>query len=433
MKKFFALLLVIIPLISFAQNNLPPVFEIKTDTALHDTLPNSYWQMLEDKEGKLSFEQVSKSPIAEKFHYDTSTKITHEISAYWVRFILKNVTDHKINIGFYDPAPETSNWYIIKGNRIINHKTSGFETPWSKNDGLKLIGISFITFLPLTIEPGEELLFYNRTCYDYFNSFIASSPPQNFLIIYGFTDRVIAHNYIEDESHYFNSVHDAFLFGAMLLAAIFNFLFFLIVRERVYLYFALYVFFLGFGRFNIESEFYHVFLREHPLAYAYLITFIWLPIDLFLSFFIRSLLETKKYYPRWDKFIFSWTLFYAASYIISIFLNFYLTGTSNYDLSGWTLMLPVMVLHASLLVTFFLYIKQNISLKRWLLLAILPSFTVWVLGDDTYHFYGVLQVSYNLQPSDFIIWLHQNWCLIETICLCWHVLFFSWFLMHRFV
>jgi signal transduction histidine kinase len=30
-------------------------------------------------------------------------------------------------------------------------------------------------------------------------------------------------------------------------------------------------------------------------------------------------------------------------------------------------------------------------------------------------------------------WLHRSWFLIETICLCWQALWFSWFLLHRFV
>jgi hypothetical protein len=62
MKNCIALLfLTCCALIVSAQNNLPPVFEITTDTALYDTLPNTYWQKLEDKDGKLSFDEVNKN------------------------------------------------------------------------------------------------------------------------------------------------------------------------------------------------------------------------------------------------------------------------------------------------------------------------------------------------------------------------------------
>lgn len=36
-----------------AQINLPPVFEVKADTSVTATLPNKYWQILEDKGGNL--------------------------------------------------------------------------------------------------------------------------------------------------------------------------------------------------------------------------------------------------------------------------------------------------------------------------------------------------------------------------------------------
>ncbi len=56
-----------------AQNNLPPAYEIKTDTAIK--LDEAYWQMLEDKESELTIDQVSKSALADKFHYNiTKTK-----------------------------------------------------------------------------------------------------------------------------------------------------------------------------------------------------------------------------------------------------------------------------------------------------------------------------------------------------------------------
>ncbi len=51
-----------------AQSVLPPVYEIESDTASEQKVDSTYWQKLEDKEGKWTFEQVSKEPLAEKFH-----------------------------------------------------------------------------------------------------------------------------------------------------------------------------------------------------------------------------------------------------------------------------------------------------------------------------------------------------------------------------
>ena len=74
MRKLFGIFLfVCFASIAFTQNNLPPVFEINADTA-SDRLDDPYWQMLEDPGGKWTVDEVNQSPIADKFHANT-TKI----------------------------------------------------------------------------------------------------------------------------------------------------------------------------------------------------------------------------------------------------------------------------------------------------------------------------------------------------------------------
>ena len=70
-----------------AQTYLPPVYEIKSDTALMQVLDDSLSQKLEDKEGKWTIGEVSKLPLVEKFHtpgfkaegIDISTKKTRKV------------------------------------------------------------------------------------------------------------------------------------------------------------------------------------------------------------------------------------------------------------------------------------------------------------------------------------------------------------------
>ena len=69
MKKiFFLWLFLLLALIkTIAQNNLPPVYEIKSDTAYEQDLDSAYWQVLEDKAGTLKIDEVSNQPLAGKF------------------------------------------------------------------------------------------------------------------------------------------------------------------------------------------------------------------------------------------------------------------------------------------------------------------------------------------------------------------------------
>jgi len=102
MRKFLLSVLLVFSLsIVFSQNNLPPVFEITTDTISDQELPIAYYQMLEDKDGKFTMEQVTQSPLSDKFHRrDTILKnVDTLVHTFWFRFRLRNDLNNEIKIG----------------------------------------------------------------------------------------------------------------------------------------------------------------------------------------------------------------------------------------------------------------------------------------------------------------------------------------------
>ncbi|MBD0349615.1 MAG: hypothetical protein ICV65_00525, partial [Flavisolibacter sp.] len=84
---------------AWTQKNLPPVFEINTDSAVYQ-LEDSFWQMLEDKTGNLTIDQVSTSPISDSFHANTTKQrgINYAIHTFWFRLRLKNNMIREANI-----------------------------------------------------------------------------------------------------------------------------------------------------------------------------------------------------------------------------------------------------------------------------------------------------------------------------------------------
>ena len=79
--------------------------------------------------------------------------------------------------------------------------------------------------------PGNNLFLSLDTSIKYSNFFSSSK-------------KILEQNYVqENESLYISAVHDSILFATSSFCCVFNFFFFLIVKERVYLWFALYVFF----------------------------------------------------------------------------------------------------------------------------------------------------------------------------------------------
>ena len=136
--------------------------------------------MLEDKDGKLSFEQVSTPPINNSFHYYTSktNKSDYSVHGYWFRYALKNTMDHDAKISLGDPPGGNSgqsDFYFIHADGKISHEVNGFLTPWNKLNGLKEYGI-----IPIELKPGEEIIIYRRI----YDTYHFNLPSLNFQIIF---------------------------------------------------------------------------------------------------------------------------------------------------------------------------------------------------------------------------------------------------------
>ena len=422
MKKLFLLipLLLFVFINTIGQNNLPAVYEITTDTTLHTTLPDRFWQMLEDKEGKLSFEEVSKSPIAEKFHYNAaiSPQYDRSIHGYWFRYVLKNTMDHvaKICLGDnFNKRSDQSEFYLITGNGEVTHQVNGLLTPWSKLNGLKEY-----LLIPIELKPGEQIAVYRRVFTSYtwpWGSW------DNIWVGFNSTEKAMQKIYTIAGTDYLNAIHNSFIFGMLAFASLFIFFFFLIIKEKVYLYFSLYLLDLGIGRFNTNNEMYDTFFREFPLLYLYISSFIWFFSIFFLVHFIRHLLNTKLYLPRWDKFLIGLNFLYALTYLLDRILTF--SGSYNSAINS-VIDYEIWLLALSVPATFLLSLKwfKTNKVLTWVILPLQSIWSICVVFVMSYSRFGnPVQVN----------WLRANWLLFETILLSCLVIAFSWILLQRFV
>ena len=427
-KQFIPLILLFLFIIqAHGQSSLPPAFDIISDTALYTEIPAGYWKMLEDKEGKLTFQQVTQSPVADEFHFNQSksNQFDYRIHAYWFCFRLRNTMSHDAEIGFgygdlANGGNEQSTFYLKQDGKW-NRFENGLLTPRSKMYGLVLNN-----YIPVTMKPGEEMIVYNRV----HNSFVFPFSSSTYSILFGGSKKILEQSYTQAESLYISAVHDSVLFGIILFACVFNFFFFLIVKERVYLYFALYVFFLGIGRMVVET--YLVFLTEHRFFWGLFFDIVFNSNFFFLVYFIRSLLNTHILLPRWDRFLIR--LNYAV--LIFNFLNTvspYLFPSINdpvvYRRINFLAFGLSMILMACILLTFYITLKRRDSSNKILMRLILPAFCIWAIGWLVNNLYGFGIVLFSVNFSN---WLSTWWEFIESVCLCWLVLSFSWILLQRF-
>jgi len=392
--------------ISNAQNNLPPVYEIKNDSTVAIRLNDAYWQMLEDPHGKWTIDDVSNPPIADKFHANTTKKsgLDYSIKAYWVRYRFRNSMTHDANISIQKKIT-FADLYTRDTIERWNLKKTGTGVPWSKRDDLKLI-----TSLTYNIAAGEELLIYERNNFDYdFNTpGLPGLPP----IEFGFTEKVLRENYLDNNSDILPSV----LFGFLILAALFNIYFFLITRERVYLFFSLTILSRAFASFLYDTD---IFFREHPITKWYITSISVFFYFIFWIHFVRYFLETFKFFPRWDKL---------------------LIGLNIYTIFIWVLLLGrfirneepgvgIIMLIAN--ITFFLFIRSGNKSIRWRIVAVLPAMVILIIPLTNFFFRLLEKYSGQTVPSS-ITWQYNNFSTLEQIGFVWLLIFFSWSLFQRY-
>jgi hypothetical protein len=293
MKKKSAIWIVLLFLFTKtpAQNNLPPAYEIKSDTGYSQRLDSLHWQLLEDPTGGLTVQDVSKPPFANSFHlYNSAKSIDYSINTYWFRYVLKNSMSHDLKISFSKYIAYLDIYTIADGK--WSHQTTGLLVPWSKRDGLRKI-----TAIPFTLKPGEELIFYERDKFNYIYSMPFFRPG------FTFTDRQIADNYINNDSDYLSAVLYSLLFGVLIIGVFLNGMFYKIVREKEYLFFSLSLLFMALSlvQYNIPN----VLFKEHHVVGDFVYNSSRGLFTFFILHFFRYLLKTFYYYPKWDNFLFA--------------------------------------------------------------------------------------------------------------------------------
>ncbi|MFI5185326.1 MAG: ATP-binding protein [Chitinophagales bacterium] len=423
MKKEFALWL--LWLLSFtkiiAQDNLLTAYEIKRDTGLYQNLDTAHWQMLEDPSGKLTLEEVSKPPLINKFHTDNTqtTGIDYSIHTFWFRYSLKNEMEHDVKIAIPELA-SYADLYINGANGVWNHQITGDLVPWSKRDGLK--GIRH--FL-LVIKPAEELVIYERNKFIYLYD-----RPDNLDHRVGFTDKIVEQNYINEESNYFSNTLRSVLFGILFIALFFNLMIYKVAREKEYLLFSLFLLFFSLQFFGDQIT--NLFFREYPGAFLvpwnlFLILFFF-----FLLHFFRHFLKTFRHYPRWDRFLFVFSYIMVFLFILSDILPTTSLSLKHYKViqAVWQFMPGIYM--TLLLITLLLFVRNRDRSMNLKFIAALPIFLLWGIGGIIIQIYPTLNAFYNVKIPSGVARLINSIDFLETICLTWFVILFSWILFQRY-
>ncbi|MDQ6814414.1 MAG: ATP-binding protein [Bacteroidota bacterium] len=411
MHKLYFLLLFFLPVQLFAQVSMTPPFIILSDTANFRVLDNRFWQITEDTSGgKWNIEQVSNPPVSTTFHENVVpvTSLNYSVNTFWVRFKVKNSLHNNVSVAVQPKSAYTSLYTRDNDGKWIQ-RTTGDNTVWSKRDGFKMISA-----IPFVVKAGEEAWIYEKIIFDY-----RAVRPKPIEVALALSYKVVNDNYVDNDAQLFKTIIGSFFIGLLLFAAVFNFFFFLVVRERVYFYYALC---LLFGTINeYPSVYFHVFFREHPVLINAAAVFFLVFVNYFAIQMERHFLQTFTRYRRWDKFIQYSVFFQLLVALIIYFAAAHLSlqvDTILWKLWDWCEGLVLICI----LGTFLFYVRKKDKAARQFIIACLPVAVVWLAN------YII-----NLDPnSSFSVQWNKYYNQIELLCVTLLVVILSWILFDRY-
>ncbi len=408
-----------------AQWNSLPTFEIRTETVSEQILDSIYWQKLEDTEGKWSFEEVSAEPLSGKFHLQVDNPVMSHTS--WQRYKLKNTLQHPVKLFLISPA-DFFDVYIIRQNRKVSHYRSGMLRKWSERDGLKSANY-MAGAIPLELASGEEVIIYDRRN-------LVKNEIRKIIVRYVSNEKIMNEyvEYVESRQDIFqeSNIYEIFSAGLMFLSFLISLFFYRVVKEQVYLWFALFtITILLTNLHNIAITFatwyQPAFAWWGPLIFSLIP---WVFVHFFLIQFVRKFYNIKAGYPAWDKILF-WTA--LLSMMIGIIgLLTYLINFENSSFNEVTTLTAIIVnlgvVPLLILITTLLYIREDNLAFRYLSIGVLPLMFDFFLSFISIVFSQVLG-----QSAPFFKFVQENSWLLGLICFSWLVLWFVRVLMMRYV
>jgi two-component system NtrC family sensor kinase len=420
MKTKTLLLALFITLKSLGQDSLPPVYEIKADTAI-SVIGKQYWQMLEDTAGKLSIQDVRRPEIAKKFHGD-NTEFTGMgflgLKDYWIRFRLKNTTGKDQGLVF-PVISIRSDYYIFRVNGVLDHLKSGWGVKFNDKDTFNNSNNILVR-----IRQNEEIIIYKKNHY-----FAGEMYKRPSLVGFRFYDQYIRDVFFNSQANDNNRLLEAFMAGFLFLAFLLTLFFYRIVKEKIYLYYALFVLSEGYWIWSLASN---MLTRNTPLPGWYIdVIFSDMLGYVFFVLFTREFLKTKAYFPRWDRLL----LIITAVLVITVGSQYFFDSIISiawYKVASLVVDIVFFLLMAAITISFFLPGKESLPYRRLSIIAIFPISLYWTCSYTLGNLYRDLNFRYDVPIPEFVVKLRTHSLSFEMICVAWFSILFTWILLQKY-
>lgn len=414
MNKIYYLLFLCLGFLTdgFAQAGWPPVYEIKTDTALvrPDT---TYFQVLDDARGPLSFDQARRSTGFRATSFYNPNRKAH---VSWVRMRVKNTLPYPLDLYFCDFNSSYLDLYWQDSSRTWRHERTGWLVPYSQlpsRNGNKERSRLFFRLLP-----GQQTDLYERAENTFWQAPLMYVSPQ----FQSEKNRIQAvFNLIRIDRGWEDYFFDGIMIGVLFLAVCYNLFVFFSIRDSVYLYFSISLFFFMLDRNQYRIRL--VFFEEHPYLFDLIGSFFFITFFVFFIQAIRKFIQPVPSLARLNK---ATSLFLALTVLINVF-QFLSASFLPFPLLELALLLEILIRLVFLLSIILMVhmIRRGSIDARSALLSTGPLFLFWMMTLIS----RLLGRYFSVTISD-TTWF--RFTQYENLFLGWLILFFSAVLINRY-
>ena len=214
-------------------------FLIKENSSFKSQSLHKYTSIINLKDKKISIKEALKIP-KDQFEplFFENTDLGFTTDQYWLHFSIKNATTKVVSYYLETSRPivDVANFYKVQPDGKIILQRSGDSIPFKER--------SFQhrkTIFKINLQPNETG--------DYYLNLSSDGEVINVPLLLRTTDDLI-------ENSSFEQIVFGFFYGILIIAFILYFFFFYAMKQRVFLYYALYVIFIGLLQFSLDGYFY---------------------------------------------------------------------------------------------------------------------------------------------------------------------------------
>jgi two-component system, NtrC family, sensor kinase len=399
----------------FTQNNLPPVYYLTLESDYYK-LDTTHYQVLEDWNNNLSFEQVTQSPLSEQFHADSNTENEKKPRTYWVRMRIKNTEADNIKLYLLNNGSDYIEMHKRDTTGEWTHQKTGNLVSLSQTDNSS--GLNEQSQIYFELESDDEVLIYQRLEVIFWHPRLRNVTPN--LQTQQQMTQAVFEGYKVDEvwKHY---LFEGIMVGILLLATFYNLFIYYSTKDRVYLYFGLSLLFFTLDRHSESIQ--PAYFYEFPLFFSFCSNFFFIFFFVFFIASIRLFLQPEIQRHRFNKFI-TYALGLTALTAIST-LFVYNFSDNIVSTKEFFSELVIRLTYLPLFIINILLVKEGHANAKFSLVATAPLFCLWLIRFviGSVYFFGEISIMQSIV---------SYFSAIEGFCLTWLIVVFSGALVSRY-